>query len=75
MASKTSDSPHMTRELRAAIKPGLSHLQRTGHGVTKQDEFPTSQRCAHTHTHTHTNTKARERRGGGGGDGEGGATN
>ena len=66
MARNTSDSPHMTGELRAAIEPGLSHLQGSGPGVTKQDEFPTSQRCAHKHTHTHEG-KGKEGRGRGGG--------
>lgn len=36
----------MSGDLKAAVKPGPSRSKqaRTGHGVTKQDEFPTSQR-------------------------------
>lgn len=56
MATKLHSNPHMTGDLKAAVKPGPSHSKqaRTGHGVTKQDEFPTSQR--------HTKEKKKEKR-------------
>lgn len=73
MARKTSDSPHTTGELRAAVGLDLSHSQRTGPGVTKQDEFQKlSEVRTQTHTRLHTHTHTQRQGEGGGGEGRGG---
>lgn len=74
MARKTSDSPHTTGELRAAIGLDLSHSQRTGPGVTRQDEFQKlSEVRTQTHTRLHTHTHKGKGKEGRGRGGEGGS--
>lgn len=64
LASLMAKQTLVTRAVKAAMKPGLC-LTRTGHGVTKQDEFPTSQR--HTKEKKSARGRGEEEGGGGGG--------